>query len=154
VIAACPRTAALVTETAALLASADGRAVHVVHAQEGVTAGDGGVDGEDLDAARAVVRNQLDLLSAHRVPAEGQVLLHAPDHGTAGRLIAEYATSIGAGTIVIGAPTHGGLSALMDSSASRELWRHARSNILIVNPDAPGTLTTADDWSQLAPAEP
>jgi hypothetical protein len=34
-----------------------------------------------------VVRNQLGLLSAHRVPAEGQVLLHAPDHGAAGRLI-------------------------------------------------------------------
>jgi hypothetical protein len=25
----------------------------------------------------------------------------------------------------------------MDESASRELWRHARSNILVVNPDAP-----------------
>jgi hypothetical protein len=29
----------------------------------------------------------------------------------------------------------------MDGSASRELWRHARSNVLIVNPDAPGTLS-------------
>ena len=37
------------------------------------------------------------------------------------------------------APTHGGLPALMDGSASRELWRHTRSNVLIVNPDAPGT---------------
>jgi hypothetical protein len=27
----------------------------------------------------------------------------------------------------------------MDGSASRELWRHTRSNVLIVNPDAPGT---------------
>jgi hypothetical protein len=25
----------------------------------------------------------------------------------------------------------------MDASASRELWRHARSNIVIVNPAAP-----------------
>jgi len=25
----------------------------------------------------------------------------------------------------------------MDASASRELWRHARSNILIINPAAP-----------------
>ena len=41
--------------------------------------------------------------------------------------------------IVVGAPTHGGLPALMDGSASRELWRHTRSNVLIVNPDAPGT---------------
>jgi hypothetical protein len=26
----------------------------------------------------------------------------------------------------------------MDGSASRELWRHTRSNVLIINPDAPG----------------
>ena len=117
--------AALVTEAAARLAAADGRAVHVVHAKEEVTAGDAGVEGEDPDAARAVVRNQLDLLAAHRIPAEGQVLLHAGDHGTARRLVAEYASTIGADTIVVGAATHGGLSALMDSSVSRELWRHA-----------------------------
>jgi hypothetical protein len=52
--------------------------------------------------------------------------------------VAEYADSIGASTIVIGAPTHGGLPALMDGSASRELWRHTRSNVLIINPEAPG----------------
>ena len=40
--------------------------------------------------------------------------------------------------IFIGAPTHGGLPALMDAAgASQELWRHARSNIVIINPDAP-----------------
>ncbi len=44
----------------------------------------------------------------------------------------------GASTIVIGAPTHGGLPALMDGSASREIWRHTRSNVLVVNPDGPG----------------
>ncbi len=71
---------------------------------------------------------------------EGQILLHAADHGAAGRMVAEYANTIGARTIVIGAPTHGGLPALMDGSASRELWRHTRSNVLIVNPDAPETL--------------
>ena len=142
--------AALVTETAARLASADGRAVHVVHAQEDVTASDTATDGEDLEDARTLVRNQLDLLAAHHVPAQGQVLRHAPGHGMAGRMVAEYATSIGAGTIVIGAPTHGGLSALMDDSASQELWRHARSNILVVNPDAPGTLAASEEWSELA----
>ena len=74
----------------------------------------------------------------HRVPAEGQVLLHAADHGGAGRLLAEYAASIRATTIVVGAADHhGGLPALMDASASQELWRHARSNILIINPAAP-----------------
>jgi MFS transporter, ACDE family, multidrug resistance protein len=143
--------APLVTETAARLASAGGRAVYVVHAQEDVTAGETGADGEDLADARALVRSQLDLLAAHRVPAQGYVLRHAPGHGVAGRMVAEYAASIGATTIVIGAPSHGGLPALMDDSASQELWRHARSNILIVNPDAPGIRAAADKWSELVP---
>jgi MFS family permease len=129
--------AALVTEAAARLAAASGGMVHVVHTQEDAIAGDAGTDGEDPETARAVVRNHLDQLAAHQVPAEGQILLHAPDHGTAGRMVAEYANTIGASTIVIGAPTHGGLPALMDGSASRELWRHTRSNVLIVDPDAP-----------------
>jgi MFS family permease len=135
--------AALVTRAAAQLATIDDRIVHVVHAQEGATAGDAGTDAEDLDTARTMVRTHLDRLAARHIPAEGQVLLHAADHGTAGRMIAEYASTIGATTIVIGAPTHGGLPALMDASASQELWRHARSNIVIVNPAAPGTPAAA-----------
>ena len=58
-----------------------------------------------------------------------------PSGATAGD--AEYASTIGAATIVIGAPTRGGLPALMDASASQELWQHTRSNIVIINPDAP-----------------
>jgi len=135
--------AALVTEAAARLALAKGQIVHVVHAQEGATAGDVGIEAEDLGAARDLVSTHLDRLAAHYVPAEGQVLLHAADHGGAGRLLAEYATSIRATTIVVGAPTHGGLPALMDASASQELWRHAHSNILIVNPAAPPAPATA-----------
>ena len=142
--------AALVTGTAARLASADGRAVHVVHAQEDVTASDTATDGEDLEDARTLVRNQLDLLAAHHVQAQGQVLRHAPVMAWPGGSVAEYATQRRAGTIVIGAPTHGGLSALMDDSASQELWRHARSNILVVDPDAPGTLAASEEWSELA----
>ena len=143
--------AALVTEAAARLALAEGQIVHVVHAQESITAGDVGVEAEELDAARDLVSRHLDRLAAHHVPAEGQVLLHAADHGGAGRLIAEYATRIRAATIVLGAPTHGGLPALMDASASQELWRHARSNILIINPDAPPVHITANG-SAAAPA--
>lgn len=134
--------AGLVTEATARLAAGAGRAVHVVHAQEAATAGEAGIDGEDLDAARAVVRNHLDRLADHHVPAEGQILLGAFDHGAAGRMIADYAKTVGASTIVIGAPTHGGLPALMDASASRELWRHTSSNILIINPAAPMTPAT------------
>ena len=134
------QTAGLVTEAAARLAALHDRVVHVVHAQEGATAGDAGIDAEDLDAARVVVRHHLERLTARHVPAEGQVLLHAADHGTAGRLVAEYANDVGAVAIVLGAPTHGGLPALMDASASRELFRYTRSNVVIVNPQAPARL--------------
>jgi MFS transporter, ACDE family, multidrug resistance protein len=129
--------AGLVTDAAAKLASVSDRAVHVVHAQECAIAGDAGMDAEDTGTARAVVAGQLARLAARDIPAEGQVLLHASDHGTAGRMVADYANAVNAVAIVIGAPTHGGLPALMDASASRELWRHARSNILIINPAAP-----------------
>ena len=128
--------AILVTETAARLAADDGRLVHVVHAQEGVTAGDGGTGGEDLDAAKAVVRDHLDRLAASHVPAEGQVLLHATDHGVAGKLVADYANEVDATTIIVGAATHHGLAALMDESASAELRRHATVRVLVVDPDA------------------
>jgi ACDE family multidrug resistance protein len=132
--------AGLVAEAAARMAAESGRAVHVVHAREAAIGGDVGVDGEDgedLDEAKAVVRRHLDQLAAHRVPAEGQLLLHATDHGAAGRMIADYANAIGASTVVIGAPTHGGLPALVDGSSSRELLRLARSDVLIVNPAGP-----------------
>jgi ACDE family multidrug resistance protein len=142
--------AALVTEAAGVLATDHGGVVHVVHIQEEATAGDVAIDGESLDAARAIVRNHLDRLAAHHVPAEGQILLHAADHGAAGRMVAEYANTVGASTIVVGAPTHGGLPALMDGSASHELWRHARSNVLVVNPDAPVGVPAEDLWRELA----
>jgi MFS family permease len=141
--------AALVTEAAAILAASGDGVVHVVHTQEDAIAGDGGIDGETLEAARSMVMNHLARLSAHHVPAEGQVLLHASDHGAVGRMVAEYANTIGASTIVIGAPTHGGLPALMDESASRELLRHTHSNILIINPDGREGLATEDGWSKL-----
>ncbi len=144
--------AALVTEAAADLAATRGGVVHVVHTQEEATAGDVAIDGESLDAAQAMVRSHLDRLAARQVPAQGQVLLHAADHGAAGRMVAEYANTVGARTIVVGAATHGGLPALMDASASRELWRHARSNVLVVNPDAPrSSLGVVEDEAEGVP---
>jgi MFS transporter, ACDE family, multidrug resistance protein len=129
--------ASIVTEAAARLAAHGGRTVHVVHAREAAVGGDVAVDGEDLKAAAALVTRYLDQIAAHRVPAEGQILVHAADHGAAGRMVAEYANDVGATTIVIGAPTRGGLSVLMDGSSSRELMRVANSNVLIINPAAP-----------------
>jgi ACDE family multidrug resistance protein len=127
--------AGLVTEKAAVLAAAEGGVVHIVHTQEEAVAGDAGIDGESLEAARRMVRDHLDRIAAHHVPAEGQVLLHAADHGAAGRMLAEYANTIGASTIVIGAPTHGALTALADESATAELRRHTRSTVLVVDPE-------------------
>jgi nucleotide-binding universal stress UspA family protein len=129
--------ASLVTEAAAQLAAKDGLAVHVVHAREAAVGGDVAVDGEDLASARALVRRGLGQLAAHQVAAEGQILLHAADHGAAGRIVAEYANAVRAAIIVIGAPSHGQLSAGLDESMSHELLRTAQSNVLIVNPDAP-----------------
>jgi MFS transporter, ACDE family, multidrug resistance protein len=80
----------------------------------------------------------------------GHILLHAADHGAAGRMVAEYANTVGASTIVVGAPTHGGLPALMDDSATRGLSRLARSNVLVVNPDAPAGVPAEDLWGELA----
>jgi MFS transporter, ACDE family, multidrug resistance protein len=135
--------AGLVTEAAARLARHDGRTVHIVHAPEAAIGGDVAVEGEQLEAARALVRRHLDQLGAHHVAAEGQLLLHAADHGAAGRMVAGYASEVGALAIVLGAPTHGGLSAAMDASSTRELLRAARSHVLIVNPDAP---VAQDRW--------
>jgi MFS transporter, ACDE family, multidrug resistance protein len=69
------------------------------------------------------------------------VLLHATDHGTAGKLVAEYANDVGATMILVGAATHDGLSALMDESASAELRRHAKAKVLVIDPDSPGAPT-------------
>jgi len=66
-----------------------------------------------------------------------QILLRATDHGAAGRMIAECRNGVAASTLVIGAPTHGGLSAVVDGSSSREPLRRTRSGVFIVNPDAP-----------------
>jgi MFS transporter, ACDE family, multidrug resistance protein len=129
--------ASLVIEAAARLAELDGSVVHVVHAREPAVAGDAALDGEGLEASRALVGRHLEQLAAHRIPARGQILLHASDHGAAGRMVAEYANDIGATTVVIGAPHHGGLATLMDASTSNTLLRAARSNILIINPAAP-----------------
>jgi MFS transporter, ACDE family, multidrug resistance protein len=128
--------ATLVTEAAARIAGPHRRAVHVVHAPEQAIGGDAAVDGEDLAAAGALVARHLRLLAARDVDARGQLLLPAADHGAAGRLVAEYAHDIGATTIVLGAPRHGGLATLMDASTSQALLHAAQTHVLIVNPKA------------------
>jgi ACDE family multidrug resistance protein len=129
--------ASLVTEAAARLARPNGRVVHVVHATEPAIGSDAAVDGEQQAAAGALVARHLRRLAEQHVAAEGKVLLHAADHGAAGRMVAQYASEVGAATIVIGAPRHGGLAMLMDASTSQALLRAAHTNVVIVNPAAP-----------------
>jgi MFS transporter, ACDE family, multidrug resistance protein len=97
--------------------------VHVLHAQEHATTTESGASGEALQAAETLVRDHLARLAAAGVPAVGHVLLNATDHGAVGRLVSAHADELHARAVVIGASTHGGLPALMDASASRELWR-------------------------------
>jgi MFS transporter, ACDE family, multidrug resistance protein len=129
--------ASLVTKAAARLARPNGRTVHVVHVTEPAIGGNAAVDGEPMKAASALVARHLNRLAEQHIAAEGQVLVHAADHGAAGRMIAQYARDIGASTIVIGAPRHGGLATLMDASTSQALLRAANTNLVIVNPAAP-----------------
>ncbi|KHL10656.1 putative MFS family arabinose efflux permease [Mumia flava] len=127
--------AAEVVAAAGRLAARYGRTVHVVHAQESAITPDGAVETEAFAAAQALVRTHLVALADAGVPAVGHVLRHVRGHGAAGRTVAEYANAHHAHALVIGVPEHGGLAALMEESASAELWRHARSSIVIVNPE-------------------
>jgi len=147
-------TASGVIEAAARLAAQDGLTVHVVHAREAAVAGDTAVDGEDLAVAEALVRRHIDQLAACQVAADGEILLHASDHGAAGRMVAEYANSVRAATIVIGVPSHSGLSAGLDESMSHELLRTAQSNVLVVNPDAPLSFAAQQFAAQQFAAQP
>ncbi|MFJ4848132.1 MULTISPECIES: MFS transporter [unclassified Streptomyces] len=123
-----------VAEAAGRLATLNGRTVYVVHAEEAAVSGESATEGEDLESARNAVRRHLDRLAAQGIPAVGHVLRHATGHGEVGRLIAEHAAAAGARAIVVGAPTHGGLSALMDASAGQALLRHATCDIVLINP--------------------
>jgi MFS transporter, ACDE family, multidrug resistance protein len=128
--------AAAVAEAAGRLATLSGRPVHVLHALESAVTSEGSTGSEDASAAEATVRACVEKLAAQGTPALGKVLRGAADHGAAGRIVAEHANDSGARAIVIGAPSHGGLPALVDGAASRELWRHAQCDIVMINPAA------------------
>ncbi|WP_372698373.1 MFS transporter [Arthrobacter sp. JSM 101049] len=133
-------TADRVVDKALRVAAAQHLKVHVVHALESAVASDTALDGEDASAAAAAVSAQLDRLATAGVPAAGFILFTGPgrpaDHAGAGHAVASYANRIDARSLVIGAPTHGGLSALMDASATQEIWRTARTDVSIVTPEA------------------
>lgn len=138
-------TAGRVVDKALRVASAQQLKVHVVHALESAVASDTALQGEDAGAAAAAVTAQLDRLAAAGVPAAGFILLtgpdHPADHAGAGHAVASYANRLNARSLIIGAPTHGGLTALMDASASQEIWRTARTDVTIVTAGDPAAVT-------------
>ena len=79
---------------------------------------------ESDEARRARPRRRsgtwLDRLAAHHVPAEGQYCCTRPTTAPRAGGSPKYANTIGAQTIVVGAPSHGGPPAKMDGGASRE----------------------------------
>ncbi|MFI2301882.1 MFS transporter [Actinacidiphila glaucinigra] len=123
-----------VAEAAGRLATINGRTVHVVHAEESAVAGYAAADAEDLESARAAVREHLERLTALGVPAVGHVLRDVTGHGEVGRLVAEHAERTGARAIVVGAPARGGLTALMDAGAGQSLMRYATCDVVLINP--------------------
>ncbi|WUD77583.1 MFS transporter [Streptomyces sp. NBC_00510] len=123
-----------VTAAAGRLATINGRTVHVVHVEEAAVAGDAAADAEDLESARIAVRKHLDRLAALGIPAVGHVLRNATGHGEVGRMVAEHAERTGARAIVVGAPAHGGLSALLDAGAGQALMRYATCDVVLINP--------------------
>ncbi|MDX2647355.1 MFS transporter [Streptomyces sp. PA03-1a] len=123
-----------VAAAAGRLATINGRTVHVVHVEEAAVAGDAAADAEDLESARTAVRKHLDRLAALGIPAVGHVLRNATGHGEVGRMVAEHAKRTGARAIVVGAPTHGGLSALLDAGAGQALMRYATCDVVLINP--------------------
>ncbi|MFF3256134.1 MFS transporter [Actinacidiphila glaucinigra] len=72
-------------------------------------------------------------LRALRHPV-GHVLRNVTGHGEVGRLVAEHAERTGARAIVVGAPAHGGLTALMDAGTGQSLMRYATCDVVLINP--------------------
>ena len=118
------------------MAAERGRAVHVVHARKAAVAGDGGADGEELDAARALVScapGRAGQRTGCRRRARScctRPTTARPDGwwpSTPTRSARAPSSSERPGTA--GCRAHG-------RSSSRELLRHVRSDVLIINPVA------------------
>ncbi len=116
--------------------------VDVLHVQEIEIVGDAAVDRESLDQARVFVDARLADLRAGGVAATGHVLRSVADHANIGRLIAEYASRVGAALIVIGEPTNGAFARLLDGSSSAQLLADAPCDVLVVGTEREPELLT------------
>ena len=101
------------------------------------------VDHETLDAAQAVVTDNVDRLRKAGVAGAGHLLRVVGGHGSAGRQIAEFAESVNAEMIIIGTPGDSEITEIFDASLTSELVRHARCAVHIVAPTDEHTLLQA-----------
>jgi len=74
--------------------------------------------------------------------ATGHVLRSVADHANIGRLIAEYADSVGAALIVIGEPTNGAFARMLDGSSSQQLLADVPCDVLVVGTEREAELLT------------
>lgn len=122
------------TTRAAELAMSLHTSVDVLHVFETDVVGDAAVDRETLSAASAVVHEQLTALAALGVPAVGHILRAVSDHAATGSAIARHANSVHAQSVVIGSPSSGSLSRLLDGSSTPRLMTEAGCEVLVVEP--------------------
>jgi MFS transporter, ACDE family, multidrug resistance protein len=118
--------------------------VDVLHVQEVDVIGENAIDRESLVEARAFVEARLADMRDVGVEATGHVLRSIADHANIGRLIAEYASRVGARLVVIGEPTSPAFARLLDQDSSQRLIEAAPCDVLVVGTERePEVLTPA-----------
>ena len=122
------------TAKAASIALERGTSVDLLHVHETDVIADSAVDRESLAAAQALVAARLDELTAAGVTATGYVMRSVADHASIGELIAGYANRVHAELVVIGEPTTGAFSRILDGSSSARLIADATFDVLVVQP--------------------
>src|SRR5262249_41574819 len=118
--------------------------IDVLHVQEVDVIGEDAVDRESLAEAQAVVEARLADMRSAGVEATGHVLRSVADHANIGRLIAGYASRVGARVVVIGEPTSPAFARLLDQDSSRRLIEEAPCDVMVVGTQRkPEVLTPA-----------
>jgi nucleotide-binding universal stress UspA family protein len=137
-----------VTDTAIDFARLLDRPIEILHIIETDVLEELAIELETLDAARAVVTDNVDRLRDAGVSGSGHLLGVVGGHGDAGRHITEFADAHQAEMIIIGTPGDSAITEIFDASLTSELVHHARCAVHIVAPgdehEMPRAGVTAD----------
>jgi nucleotide-binding universal stress UspA family protein len=144
VVAVGPRTATEnIVDAAARMAADATSPLDVVHVQEIAVVSESVIESEELEEARAAVREHLERLAAQGVPATGHVLPVVGDHATAGRVLAHHADAVDARAVAIGHSTRGAAAQFADGSFTAALIHAAPCSVVLVDsPTATRELTS------------